>query len=199
MVNLGGGLPEKRMFAKLARWKPRLFGRPSNRRLIDRLHGEIVAAARNRVLFSDFGIEDTFEGRFESVVLHAALVLRRLRALPDPGPDMAQDLADALFRNFEVALREIGVGDSNVPKRMKAMAEAFLGRGLAYDEALREDKADLEAALKRNVYAGRKDARQLAAYVLLAEAALAEAGIEAFTMGPVPFPETSVILAEAIA
>ncbi len=74
------------MFSKLARWRPPLFGRASNRRLIERLHGEIVAAARNRVLFTDFGIEDTFEGRFESVVLHAALVLRRLHALPAPGP-----------------------------------------------------------------------------------------------------------------
>ncbi len=119
------------MFSKLARWRPPLFGRASNRRLIERLHGEIVAAARNRVLFTDFGIEDTFEGRFESVVLHAALALRRLHALPAPGPDIAQDLADALFRNFEVALREIGVGDANVPKRMKAMAEAFLGASLA--------------------------------------------------------------------
>ncbi len=186
------------MFAKLARWRPRLFSRSSNRRLIDRLPGEIVAAARNRVLFTDFGIEDTFEGRFDSVVLHAALVLRRLRALPDPGPDVAQDLADTLFRNFEVALREIGVGDANVPKRMKTMAEAFLGRGRAYDEALRGDRADLEAALQRNVYAGRGDARQLAAYVLAAEAALAEAGIEAFTIGPVPFPEASVLPQEAL-
>ncbi len=186
---------------RFAQWGSRLsslFSRSSNRLVIDRLHGEIVAAGRNPLLFTIFGIEDSFEGRFESVVLHAFFVLRRLRALPSPAPDVAQDLADALFRHFEVALREIGVGDSAVPKRMKALAEAFLGRSLAYDEALRAGEADFEAALKRNVYAGRKDARALAAYALKIEAALAHAPFEAFTVGPVPFPLPSAAPMEAI-
>jgi len=165
-----------------------LFSRQPNKILIDRLHGEIVAAARNPVLFTDFGIEDTFEGRFESVVLHAFFVLRRLRAMPAPAPDVAQDLADALFRHFEVALRETGVSDSAVPKRMKGLAEAFLGRSLAYDEAFRGGESLLEAALKRNIYAGRNNAEALAAYAVALEKALASAPLEAFTMGPVPFP-----------
>jgi cytochrome b pre-mRNA-processing protein 3 len=186
------------MFASLVRWSGRFLGRPSNRLVIDRLHGEIVAAARNRILFTDFGIEDTFEGRFESVVLHASLVLRRLRSLPNPAPDVAQDLADALFRHFEVALREIGVGDSAVPKRMKVLAEAFLGRGLAYDEALRGDPAALAVALKRNIYAGRKEGEALAVYVAALDAAVAAAPVEAFITGPVPFPSPSAVPTEAV-
>jgi len=182
---------------KFTQWGSRLFnllGRSSNRLVIDRLHGEIVAAARNPALFTVYEIEDTFEGRFESVVLHAALVLRRLRALPAPAPDMAQDLADALFRHFEVALREIGVGDGAVPKRMKTFAEAFLGRCLAYDEALRGGGADdLAAVLSRNVYAGRNDGAALAAYVTALDAALAWVPLDAFINGPVPFPEHSAI------
>jgi cytochrome b pre-mRNA-processing protein 3 len=185
------------MFAGLARLKVRLLGRSSNRLVIDRLHGEIVAAARNPVLFTVFGIEDNFEGRFESVVLHAALVLRRLRALPAPAPDVAQDLADALFRHFEVALREIGVGDSSVPKKMKGLAEAFFGRGLAYDEALRGGHAELAEALKRNVHAGRKGGDALALYVAALDAALAGAPVEAFIAGPVPFPSPSAVPMEA--
>jgi cytochrome b pre-mRNA-processing protein 3 len=181
------------MFTSLARWTARLFGPSSNRLVIDRLHGEIVAAARNPLLFTDFGIEDAFEGRFESVVLHASLVLRRLRALPPPAPDVAQDLADALFRHFEVALREMGVGDGAVPKTMKGLAEAFLGRGLAYDEALHGNPSDLASALKRNVYAGRKEAGPLAAYVKAVDAALAAAPLEAFIKGPVPFPSPSAV------
>jgi cytochrome b pre-mRNA-processing protein 3 len=182
------------MLEWFAQWRVRLsslFNRSSNRLVIDRLHGEIVAAARNPILFTAYGIEDTFEGRFESVVLHAFFVLRRLRSLPPPAPDVAQDLADALFRHFEVALREIGVGDSAVPKRMKTLAEAFLGRSLAYDEALRGGEGDLADALKRNIYAGRNDGRALAAYALSLESALAKAPLEAFTAGPVPFPAPS--------
>jgi len=165
-----------------------LFGRPSNRLVIDRLHGEIVAAARNPILFTVFGIEDSFEGRFESVVLHAFFVLRRLRELPPPAPDVAQDVADALFRHFEVALRELGVGDSVVPKRMKTLAEAFLGRSLAYDEAIRAGSPGLEAALRRNIYAGKGDAAPLAAYAAAIGHALQAASLEAFIGGPVPFP-----------
>ncbi|WOJ89467.1 ubiquinol-cytochrome C chaperone family protein [Methylocapsa polymorpha] len=170
------------------------FRRAANRRLIERLHGQIVAAARNRILFTEYAIEDTFEGRFEAVTLHAALVLRRLNAMAPPAPEMAQDLVDALFRHFEMALREMGVGDIAVPKRMKSFAEAFVGRGAAYDLALSKGETALAAALARNVYADRANPDRLARYVGAADRALAKAPIEAFTMGPVPFPEPSAIL-----
>jgi cytochrome b pre-mRNA-processing protein 3 len=171
-----------------------LFRRSANRRLIERLHGEIVAAARDPVLFTDYGIEDTFEGRFESVTLHAAFVLRSLNHLPPPGPDMAQDLADAIFGHFDRALREMGVGDTTVPKRMKTLAEAFLGRSAAYDEAVtRGGEAALAASLSRNVYGGRHPAERLGRYAMAIEQALSAAPLEAFTIGPVPFPRATAI------
>jgi cytochrome b pre-mRNA-processing protein 3 len=142
-----------------------LFRGASNRRLIERLHDEIVAVARNPVLFVQYGIADNLDGRFESLALHAFLVVRRLNLLPAPGPEIAQDLADALFRHFDAALRELGVADISVPKRMKTLAEAFLGRSNAYHRALGEGHAALCAALSRNVYAGRQEAEHLARYV----------------------------------
>jgi cytochrome b pre-mRNA-processing protein 3 len=167
--------------------------RSANRKLIDRLHGEIVAAARDPVLFTDYGIEDTFEGRFDSVTLHATLVLRRLRLLPAPAPEIAQELTDALFRHFDIALREMGVGDVSIPKRMKTLAEAFLGRSKAYDEALRQDGAAIEAALSRNIYASRRGARRLARYVEAIDAALAAAPLHDFLTGSAAFPRPSSI------
>lgn len=171
----------------------RLFRRSANRKLIDRLHGEIVAAARDPVLFTEYRIEDNFEGRFEMVTLHAVLVLRRLNRMGAPAPEIAQDLADALFRSFEIALREAGVGDISVPKRMKTIAEAFLGRGAAYDIALREGTLALAATLARNAYAGQGDAGRLSRYVEAANQALADVSLEAFTAGQVPFPQPSAI------
>lgn len=171
-----------------------LFRRAANRRLIDRLHGEIVAASRNSVLFTDYAIEDTFEGRFEAVTLHAALVLRRLNAMPRPAPELAQELADAVFRHFEMALREMGVSDIAVPKRMKTLAEAFVGRGAAYELALTKGESALAAALGRNVYANRANPDRLMRYVKATNSALGNAPLEAFTVGPVPFPEPSAIL-----
>jgi len=185
------------MLIRLAQWISTFIRRPSNRPVIDRLHGEIVAAARNPVLFSDFGIADTFEGRFEAVVVHAWLVLRRLRALPQPAPDAAQDLTDAVFRHFEAALRQMGVADATVPKRMKGLAEAFLGRSLVYDRALEKGAADLADALKRNVYNGSGDGEKLAAYVMSADAHLANSTLDSLLRGPVPFPNPLTLLTEA--
>lgn len=152
-----------------------------------------MAAARNPALFAEYAIDDTFEGRFEAVTLHSVVLLRRLNALPRPGPDMAQDLADAVFRHFELALREAGVGDISVPKRMKRLTEAFLGREIAYDLALRTGSPDLAMALSRNVYAGGRDADRLARYVEAVDAALSSASVESLMTGPIPFPEPSEI------
>lgn len=169
------------------------FFRGGNRALVDRLHGEIIEAARDPALYTDYAIADTLEGRFEAVTLHATLVLRQLNGMAPPAPELAQDLANALFSHFDAALREMGVGDSAVPKRMKGMAEAFIGRGVAYDQALREGGGALEAALTRNVYADRADGARLARFVLAARAALAEASFDAFARGPVPFPKPASV------
>jgi cytochrome b pre-mRNA-processing protein 3 len=170
-----------------------LFRHRINRKLIDRLHGEIVAAARQENLFNDYGIADTFEGRFEAVTLHAVLVLRRLNSMPPPAPEIAQELADVVFRHFEFALRETGVGDISVPKKMKGLAEAFLGRGAAYDAALRASEQALTTTLSRNVYADRTNSSRLVRYVEAVDAALAQASLDAFTIGPIPFPDPAKI------
>jgi cytochrome b pre-mRNA-processing protein 3 len=164
-----------------------LFRGNAHRKLIGRLHGEIVAAARDPVLFTRYGIADTLDGRFESIVLHAALVLRRLEALPPSGPDIAQELTDALFKHFDIALREIGIADTRVPKQMKALAEAFFGRAMAYHAALEQGRLALSQALSRNVYAGRGDGDHLACYVMRLDAALSAATLPQFLAGPIPF------------
>jgi cytochrome b pre-mRNA-processing protein 3 len=166
----------------------RFFRRSANRQLIDRLSGEIVAAARNPVLFTEYGIDDSLEGRFEAVTLHAVLVLRRLNRMDPPAPEIAQDLTDAIFRSFEIALRETGVGDISVPKEMKIIAGAFFGRAGAYDLALNGGAPGLVAAIARNVYDGRKNPDRLARYVETANEALAKVSLDALTRGPVPFP-----------
>ncbi|MGH6800647.1 MAG: ubiquinol-cytochrome C chaperone family protein [Methylocella sp.] len=171
----------------------RLFPRSANRQLIGRLSAEIVAAARDPVLFTEYGIEDSLEGRFETVTLHAVLVLRRLNRMDPPAPEIAQDLTDAIFRSFEIALREMGVGDISVPKQMRTIAGAFFGRAGAYDRALRGVAPGLNAALARNVYNDRKNPDRLARYVETANEALAKVSLDAFTFGPVPFPAPATV------
>ena len=119
--------------------------------------------------------------------------MRRLNRMDPPAPEIAQDLTDAIFRSFEIGLREMGVGDISVPKRMKTIAGAFLGRAAAYERALRGGAPAVKAALARNVYDGRKNPDRLARYVEAANEALATAPLDAFTMGPVPFPAPAAI------
>ena len=166
----------------------RRFLRPSgNDLIIDRLYAVVVEASRNADLFRLLDVPDTFEGRFESLVVHAALVLRRLQAAETPGPDMAQHLVDTVFRHLDRTLREMGIGDTTVPKRMKVLVEAFLGRSAAYETALRAEHEALVAALARNVYSGRRDGVELARYVAATAVALNEAPLQSFIDGAVPF------------
>jgi cytochrome b pre-mRNA-processing protein 3 len=138
---------------------------------LDVLYQRVVAASRAPALYGALGVPDTVEGRFESLALHVVLVLRRLRGLPPPAAEVAQDLADALFRHLDASLREMGVGDMKVPKRMKGLAAAFYGRAARYDAVLdAADAAALADTLRRNV--GGENAAALARYVLAAEASL---------------------------
>jgi cytochrome b pre-mRNA-processing protein 3 len=172
-----------------------LFRRSPNKALIDKLHGEIMAGARHPTLYLHFGVPDTFEGRFEMLALHGALAVRRLNRFEAPGPDLAQDVTDGIFRHLDATLREMGVGDIVVPKRMKKHAEAFAGRALAYGRALdAADEGALLTALARNVYGDESRAvapetRQLAHYIHEVEAALAARDLEDFLAGRIGFPE----------
>jgi cytochrome b pre-mRNA-processing protein 3 len=117
------------------------------------LYEIIVAQARQPVLYTDLAVPDTLDGRFDLVVLHAILVMRRLRRSGKDGADAAQCLFDMMFADFDRTLREIGVGDLKVGKRIKQMAQAFYGRAQSYGEALeRGDDAMLADALRRNLY-----------------------------------------------
>ena len=179
----------------------KLFARKPADEAIDRLYGQIMAAARRPELFLDgYAVADTLDGRFDLVLLHAFMALRRLNALEAPGPEMAQQLADRIFLGFDRALREMGVGDLAVPKRIKKMAADYSGRSNAYAAALGESdpaarQAALQIALARNVYAAADPApaARLARYVLAATAALDERPLAVFAGGTLPFPDPAAI------
>lgn len=176
-----------------------LFRRASNKVLIDRLHGEIMAAARQPVFFTDYGVADTVEGRFELLCLLATTALRRIEALPEPAPSIAQDVTDAVFTHFDIALREIGVGDLTVPKKMKKMAQGWLGRSAAYRSALAAgDEAELARSIARNVYgdesrAGDAATMRLARYALMQDRSLEGLALDTVLSGPVPFADPQAV------
>jgi cytochrome b pre-mRNA-processing protein 3 len=179
----------------------RLFRR-SERRTIDGLYGAIVAQARLPVFYAGFGVPDTVEGRFDMIVLHLVLVLRRLRqTAPNQAQSrtLAQGLFDAFCRDMDHNLREMGVGDLLVPKEMKRLAEAFYGRQRAYEDALsRAGPAELAAALARNVFSGDgRTAERLAGYAGRAAVQLETIDGAALAGGRLAFFDPDAILADA--
>jgi cytochrome b pre-mRNA-processing protein 3 len=122
-----------------------------------RLYNRTAERARAPELFEACGIPDTLDGRFDALALHAALVIDRLGREPD-GPAVAQAFFDAMFRHLDLTLREIGVQDLGVGRRIKIMAEGFQGRALAYREALTDGPTPLAEVLRRNAYGGRPPA-----------------------------------------
>ena len=171
------------------------FGRPSGRpgqHVTDALYEAIVAAARQPHLYSAWEVPDTPLGRYEMVSLHVFLFLERARGHAGALADLAQELTDAFFKDMDHSLRELGVGDLGVPKRMKKLARMFYGRAESYRAALAAgDREALAAALARNVRPQRPDwpqAADLAAYAAGASAALAAQPDEALLAGRIAFP-----------
>lgn len=157
----------------------------------DSLYRTVVEAARRPVLFAGFGVPDTLDGRYEMVALHTYLVLRRLKRDHQATAVLAQALFDRMFMDFDNGLREAGVGDLGVGRRIKQMATGFYGRIAAYDTGL--DGGGLEEALRRNAYGTVAPAEEavarLAAYLRLADRHLSDLATPDLAAGRVFFPD----------
>jgi cytochrome b pre-mRNA-processing protein 3 len=134
-----------------------LFGGGRTERSGYELYTAAVQAARQPFFYAKLGVPDTLDGRFDMVGLHAFLLIRRLSAEP-AGQKVAQALFDAMFNDMDVNLREMGVGDLSVGKKVKMMWEAFHGRANAYSEALKSGPDVLADALGRNLWPGEDHA-----------------------------------------
>jgi cytochrome b pre-mRNA-processing protein 3 len=121
--------------------------------MVDALYAKAVAQARLPVFYAERGVPDTVDGRFDLLVLHVFLLLHRLGGEGRETKALSQGLFDLMFADMDRSLREMGVSDMSVGKRVKEMARAFYGRIDAYEPAL-ADLPKLEEALARNLYRG---------------------------------------------
>lgn len=184
-------------------WK-RIFGRSRDEDTPYVLYWVLVGQARSPVFYKDMGVPDTAEGRFEMVALHVFLALRRLRACGEAGKEMGQKLFDVMFDDMDQTLREMGVGDLSVGKKIKAMASSFYGRMQAYDEGLAGmDDGKLEAALQRNILpespTSNACAAALAAYVRRIDGDLAAQSPGEVMAGRLVFASPGPLAAEGAA
>jgi cytochrome b pre-mRNA-processing protein 3 len=169
-----------------------LIRRGRHERVGFELYGAAVAAARDPFLYTAVGVPDTLDGRFDMVGLHTFLLIQRLKREAAPGPALAQAVFDAMFSDMDVNLREMGVGDLSVGRKVRVMWEAFHGRAAAYSAAMAAgDMAALDAALERNVWRGKpppaETVRALRRLVLAQEARLSAQSLGSLAQGDVQF------------
>lgn len=167
-----------------------LFRLNPRRGAIHAAYRRIVERARMPVFYTEWGIPDTLDGRYELLALHAFLVLNRLKRDRGATEAFAQALFDTMFADLDRALREMGVGDLGVGRRVKEMATGFYGRIVAYEKGL-ADAAALGAALRRNLYGTSEPSPAqlalMAEYVLRQVASLAAEPVAALLAGEVAF------------
>jgi cytochrome b pre-mRNA-processing protein 3 len=165
--------------------KPRLPPRGT----IETIYGMIVTQAREPLFYRDLAVPDTVNGRFDLLLMHLWIVLRRLREAGG-GTGLSQALFDHFCADMEANLREMAVGDLAVPKRMRTIGEAFYGRMAAYDLALNDGTEALAQALCRNILDGQhiEQARLLAAYAEASIASLAAKDDQSLLRGSWSFP-----------
>ena len=148
------------------------------------------------MFFAALGIPDTLDGRFEALALHAFLVLRRLKGQGAEAERLAQAIFDTMFDDMDRSLREMGVGDLGVGRRVKAMAQGFYGRIAAYDRGLAQGDDVLAEALRRNVFGTAAETatpsvrclNALCAYIRQSDQALAGTALEVLRAGNISFP-----------
>jgi cytochrome b pre-mRNA-processing protein 3 len=170
-----------------------LFKRKASRNSVRAVYGAIVAAARHPRPYAEWGVPDTVDGRYDMIVLHAVAVLDRLSGEGEAARSFAQGLTDEVFADMDRSLREMGVGDLSVGKKVRRMAEVFYGRARAYQAALQaQDAGGLAEAVYRNVFAGtgeRQGAVRLADYALRLRRHLHERPIGPILSGAIDLPD----------
>lgn len=160
------------------------------------LYRTLVAKARTPAFYAALGVPDTVDGRFDLIVLHAMLVLRRLRDRGPTAETVSQALFDLMFKDMDRSLRELGVGDMSVGKHIKKMAKAFYGRASVQETALDAAIAggsleSLEQALRETIFRRHAPApeglRALADYIRRADHHVQSQTAEAVLDGIVDF------------
>jgi cytochrome b pre-mRNA-processing protein 3 len=179
----------------------RPFRRSAEDRTIASLYGTIVAQARLAAFYANYGVSDTVQGRFDLIVLHLVLLLRRLAQSEGQtkGRKLGQQLFDTFCRDLDGNLREIGIGDLAVPKHMRHFGEAFYGRQASYLAALdKPDPRDFEKALARNILKAENDGRaaRLARYACAVVRELDGQHDDALRRGEVAFPKLEAFINE---
>jgi cytochrome b pre-mRNA-processing protein 3 len=183
----------------MLRWRK---GRGADAGKAAELYGAVVAQARAVPFYAEMGVPDTPVGRYEMIVVHLFLVLERLRLAGDPAQELSRLLIETFVTDVDDQLREMGVGDLSVPKKVKRAAAVLYARTAVYRAALASEERDALARALRAALAeaGAREvaAERLARYVRTAAEALAAQPASAIEQASVRFPDPAAMPSAAV-
>ncbi len=171
-----------------------LFKKSPDPEAVHAVYRAIVAQSRQPVFYAQWGVPDTVTGRFDVLSLHMGLVFRRLGGQSKAATEFSQALFDLFFKDMDRNLREMGASDLSVPKKIRDMGNLFYGLTTKVNEAMaRGDRAEVEAALRRNLFADREhaDVVALADYLESEYAKLERQAVDAMIGGRVVMGEAA--------
>ncbi len=121
--------------------------------LYQRAYYKCLQASRRPEFYRDFEVADTFDGRFDMLCLIVSVFMQKLSQDPNKTKEYSQLLFDAMFKDIDLTLREMGAGDLGVGKRVKIMSESFMGRLTKYSKSIEnKDALSLSNTISRNLY-----------------------------------------------
>lgn len=147
----------------------------------------LVGQARQEYFYTKYGVADNLDGRFDVIVLHIFLLTSRIK---NEAPEFLRSIWEVFFSDMDRSLREMGVSDTGVGKRIKKMAQAFYGRIDAYEKNI-ADTDSFKESLKRNLYREAlvtdEQLSELVAYVTRNRDFLKTQTMEAIAKGEIKF------------
>lgn len=113
------------------------------------IYTKVLQHSRNPKYFGEGRVEDSYDGRIGLIGLNMSLIIWALKEHGEKGEELSQSLTDILVQDFEIALREEGLGDTGVKRRIKPMVSLFMTRVMNYAKALEDGQPLSEVISKK--------------------------------------------------
>ena len=92
-----------------------------------KLYNKILTLSRNKLLYTKFGVDDTFQNRIYLIFIHISFLFIKIKKQKEhiSNKKFYQNLFDLMFQKIEIDMREKGHGDMSVNKNMKLLVKSY--------------------------------------------------------------------------
>lgn len=128
----------------------KIFNLDSDYRNSIKLYRSLTLLSRNKKFYNDLNIPDTIDGRFETLSIILFLFFKRINDIKSL-QNINQNIANIVIADLDQSIREMGVGDMGIIKRIKNMGKSMWGRFYVYNKDWGNED-NFKKSLIKNVY-----------------------------------------------